>query len=309
MKRIACRLALAASLLGTSLVAAGCASTNDETVSSAYTVTGIDHLPGPSSTAPRVTKVVVFVVENHSVDQMKTSMPKVYALANTYAYASDYVAIRHPSLPNYLAMAGGSTFGVTDDKGPSAHPISGASVFSQARAAGKTAKIYADAMPSNCYLSNAGTYAVRHNPWTYFVDGRTGCKTYDQPIALLAADASNGTMPNVAFVIPDLNHDAHDASLATSDAWIGKQIDTIKAGPDWQSGRLAIIVTADEDDRNSGNRVLTVVASKYQRHGVVSRHLTHYSLTRFIDDVLHAPYLRNAASAPSMTGAFGVKVN
>src|SRR3954464_3870602 len=78
-----------------------------------------------TSTPPRVTKVLVFIEENHSLSQMKSSMPFVYGLAKRYAYASSYTAIRHPSLPNYLAIAGGSTFGVSDDDSPAAHPLSG----------------------------------------------------------------------------------------------------------------------------------------------------------------------------------------
>jgi acid phosphatase len=255
---------------------------------------------------PQVTKVLVFVVENHSLNQMQADMPFVYGLAQQYAYATSYTAIRHPSLPNYLAIAGGSTFRVTDDRSPAAHRLHGASVFSQTRAAGLQAKVYADSMPRTCALTNAGRYAVRHNPWTYFVDDRRACRRYDVPAAALGPDADAGTLPNVGMVIPNLVHDAHDASLAVSDAWIRKKITRIQAGPDWQSGRLAIVVTADEDDHHQGNTVLTVVASKHQAHAVVSTPLTHYSLTRFLDDVAGVPYLRKAATAPSLTTAFGV---
>lgn len=255
---------------------------------------------------PQVTKVLVFMVENHSLDQMTSSMPFVHGLAQQYAYANNYTAIRHPSLPNYLAIVGGSTFGVTDDKSPSAHRIRGASVFSQARRAGRTVKVYAESAPRRCALANAGRYAVRHNPWTYFVSDRTACRRYDVPAYSLGRDADAGTLPNVGMVIPNLVHDAHDGTLAASDAWIQKRVTRIQAGPDWQSGRLAIVITADEDDRHAGNKVLTVVASRYQQHKVVGTPLTHYSLTRFIDDVAGVRYLRAAATAPSLTDAFGV---
>jgi acid phosphatase len=255
---------------------------------------------------PTITKVLVFMVENHSLDQMTSSMPFVHGLAQQYAYATNYTAIRHPSLPNYLAIVGGSTFGVTDDKPPSAHRIRGASVFSQARRAGRTVKVYADSAPRRCALANSGRYAVRHNPWTYFVSDRTACRRYDVPAYSLGRDADAGNLPDVGMVIPNLVHDAHDGTLAASDAWIAKRVSRIQAGPDWQSGRLAIVITADEDDHHQGNTVLTVVASRYQQHRVVGTPLTHYSLTRFIDDVAGVRYLRNAATAASLTDAFGV---
>ena len=42
-------------------------------------------------------------------------MPWTYQLGSAYGYATDFHAMTHPSLPNYLAIAGGSTFGVQDD--------------------------------------------------------------------------------------------------------------------------------------------------------------------------------------------------
>jgi hypothetical protein len=117
---------------------------------------------GQAAVVPRVvTKVLVFMEENHSLTQMSSGMPYTFSLARKFGYATNYTAIRHPSLPNYVAIAGGQTYGISDDGSPSAHPISGASVFGQAIAAGKTARVYAEGMPSNCATSNGGTdYAV-----------------------------------------------------------------------------------------------------------------------------------------------------
>src|SRR4051794_29263659 len=161
---------------------------------------------------PAITKVLTFVVENHSLSQMKASMPYVYRLAKTHAYADHYRAITHPSLPNYLVMASGGTHGVADDADPSAHPLAGQTVFDQALALGRTATVYADAMTRPCQLVDEGTYAVRHNPWTYFVDGRAACLQNDVPVSRLALDARAGTLPNAGLVVPDLVHDAHDAA-------------------------------------------------------------------------------------------------
>ncbi|MFC4785013.1 alkaline phosphatase family protein [Nocardioides sp. MAHUQ-72] len=253
-----------------------------------------------------VTKLLVLVVENHSLRQMKAGMPWTFGLAHRYGYAKRYHAITHPSLPNYLAIAGGSTFGVRDDNNPVAHQLSGRSVFGQAVARGKSAKTYAEGMPSPCSLTNnsAGRYAVRHNPWTYFVDERGSCRKHDVPFTALAADVKKGALPNAGFVVPDLCHDAHDCSLAVADDWMRSTIRTVMDGPDWASGHLAVVVTADEDDRHSGNRVLTVVVHPSQRGNVVRHRLTHYSLTRLYDQVIGAKPLRKAKKAPSMAKAF-----
>jgi len=86
------------------------------------------------------TKVLVIVEENHTETSALQQMPYLAALADAYGHTTDYQAVAHPSLPNYLALAGGSTFGVTDDNPPSSHPIAGDSVFDTALRAGPNPK-------------------------------------------------------------------------------------------------------------------------------------------------------------------------
>lgn len=261
-----------------------------------------------------VTKVLVFVEENHSLNEMKAQMPYTFNLATRYGYASNYKAIGHPSLPNYLAIAGGSTFGVTDDAGPSSHHINASSVFGRAIAVGRTAKTYAEGMGSTCSATNVGKYAVKHNPWVYFtptVSEGQQCLAYDVPETALATDIKNGTLPTVGMVIPNLCNDAHDCSLATADAWFKSRMVHVLAGPDFKAGRLAVILTADEDDSTQANTVLTMVVhpSLDRLHKVVTTSLTHYSLTRLLQDVAHStPYLLNAATAPNLATAFGLTI-
>ena len=267
----------------------------------------------PSASAPAavasagvVEKMLVFIVENHSFDEMESEMGSVAGLGDQYGYAQDYSALTHPSLPNYLAIAGGDTYGVTDDDAPSVHPILGPSVFGRTLASGGTAKTYADAMTSPCQQDNGGTYAVKHNPWGYFVDERDLCDQYDVPLGALAADIDQGALPSVGLVVPDLCNDAHDCPLSQADAWLAEQIDHVLQGPDWASGRLAIVVTADEDDQTQDNRILTVVAHPGLAHTVATTPLTHYSLARSLADVAGVAPLGNAATAAPLLESFGL---
>jgi phosphatidylinositol-3-phosphatase len=274
----------------------------------------------PASGSPHAvaapTKVLVVVEENHSYDQMKSGMPFLAGVSDRYRYATHWTAITHPSEPNYLAIAGGSTFGVADDEAPGAHYAdtgSATSVFDQALHAGKTAKTYAESMPENCHAHDfpepsTGTweYAVRHNPWVYFASSRSACQAYDVPLAAFAGDVANNTLPNVGFLIPDLCDDAHSCPLQTADRWLEPQLTPVLGGGDFRSGRLVVVVTADEDDKHSSNRVLTSVLSAALSGKVVDAPLTHYSLTRFIAQVLHVAPLRKAADAPDMRAAFGL---
>jgi len=79
-------------------------------------------------------------------------------------------------------------------------------------------------------------------------------------------------------------------------------------GPDFHAGRLAIVVTFDEDDSATAhNQVLTVVLHPALHHRVVSTPLTHLSLSRWLSEAAGAAPLRQAASAPSLGQAFGLR--
>jgi acid phosphatase len=259
----------------------------------------------------RPAKVLIVVEENRTPRSALAGMPYLASLASAYGKTTAYKAVAHPSLPNYLALAGGSTFGVRDDAGPGSHHISGPSVFDRVIAGGRTAKTYADAMPSACALSSTTKYAVKHNPWAYFSDpaSRANCRRFDVPLGsttrgALRADVDAGTLPTVGLVIPDICHDGHDCSLATSDAWLKSWLSVVRQGPDYRSGRLAIVVTFDEDDYSANNTVQTVVVSPYTSHVVTNRSLTHYSLTRYLAELTSTAPLRAAAAAPSLRADF-----
>jgi acid phosphatase len=251
--------------------------------------------------------VLVFVVENHSSDEMRTGMPWVARLGDRYGHTTAYHGITHPSLPNYLAIAGGSTFGVTDDGDPSVNQAAAPSVFGRALAAHRTATVFADAMGSRCELSSDGSYVVRHNPWTYFPGERAQCRRHDVPLRRLAPAIRHGALPNVGMVIPDVCHDAHDCALSTANQWLRTHIRAVMNGPDWASGRLAVVVTADEDDNHHDNAVLTVVAHPALHHATTRTVMNHYALSRSLSQVAGTAPLRHARRAPSLLRQLGLR--
>lgn len=266
--------------------------------------------PDPTGGAsPLVTKLLVFVVENHSFDQMREGMPEAFDLARRYGYATSYRAVAHPSLPDYIAIAAGRRYDVTDDGPPSKHRLEGSSVFGRAIRAGKTARIYAESMSGDCAVTDTDSgYLARHNPWVYFINERRMCLGNDLPMSRLPRDLAAQRLPTVGMVVPNRCHDGHNCPLVKVDSWLRGQVDAIMQRPDWRSGHLCVVVTADEDDHSQGNKVLTIVLHPSLDHRVVGTPLTHYSLTRMYEDVAGLAHLANAATAPSMTSAFGLQV-
>jgi phosphatidylinositol-3-phosphatase len=266
-----------------------------------------------ASPAAGVDKVLVIVDENRSIGEVSAHMPFLMSQARFYGIATNYFAISHPSLPNYLVLAGGTTFGIADDGDPAVHRLRGPSVFGRLLAAGRTAKTYAEAMPSHCARRNHAIYVVRHNPWTYFDDPaeRAACEKFDVPLGspttgALIDDLTAGKLPTFGLVAPDLCHDGHDCSAATADDWLRSWLPVIKKGPDFTSRRLAIVVTWDEDDDHSGNHIpLAVIHPSVQGKEVATR-LDHYGLSGSVARVGGIASLRNTDKGTDVLAAFGL---
>jgi phospholipase C len=251
--------------------------------------------------------------QNYGSIYNNASAPYETQIANNCGLATNYHAIGHPSLPNYIALTSGSTQGITDDNGPSSHPLNVDSIYRQAY---PSSKGYVEGMATNCATGGGTRYLVRHAPWPYYVDGtwlqHQQCLANDVPMGPIGsgnlhADVANGTLPSFSFVTPDSCNDMHDCSVATGDAYLSNLIPMILAGPDYQNGRLLVVVVFDENAGASGNQVYAALLSKRIAPGTTSStNFTHYSLLRTTEEILGLPLLGSAAGASSMRSAFNL---
>ena len=75
----------------------------------------------PVAGTPGALDHVVIIVEENKPSQAiigNSDAPYINKLATDYALAGNYQAVAHPSLPNYLALTGGTNAGITDDCAP-----------------------------------------------------------------------------------------------------------------------------------------------------------------------------------------------
>ncbi|HUJ29590.1 MAG TPA: alkaline phosphatase family protein [Myxococcales bacterium] len=82
---------------------------------------------GPVPTGvPRLDHVFVVMMENHGYSQIigNPNAPFVNEYARRANLATNYFAVAHPSLTNYLEVTGGSNFGVLNDNAPDWHDAS-----------------------------------------------------------------------------------------------------------------------------------------------------------------------------------------
>jgi phosphatidylinositol-3-phosphatase len=274
--------------------------------------------PPPTSTCgtktarPATYAHVIWIwMENHGYSDVigSSAAPYINSLATACGLATNYTAVTHPSLPNYIAATSGSTWGIADDNPPSSHPLAGTSIFQQAGSAGS----YEESMPSNCDLTSSGTYAVKHNPEAYYTSIRSACASDNVAMGTTSSGAfatalSSGTLPRFSFVTPNLCNDMHDCSIQTGDAWLKSWVPKITGSAAYQAGNTVLFITWDEDDGQTGNHVATLVVSPYTTPGTRSGvAFTHYSLLRTTEELLGiTTFLGNAASAGSMRAAFGL---
>jgi hypothetical protein len=260
-------------------------------------VTSVDH-------------VFTIVMENHAYSQVwnTASTPYTTSLANDYARASNYYAITHPSLPNYLDLYGGSNYGITSDCNPSSScDVAAVNLADNLDAAGLTWKGYFESMPAPCYTSDSGDYIAHHNPFIYFNDIRLNavrCATHVVNYNALAVDLSTAaTTPNYVFIEPNNCHNTHDCSVATGDAWLSNNVPMILNSPACTVQTCLLILTWDEDDGSAGNHVLTVFAGSAARTSAVSSvRYNHFSALRTVEDLLGVPtQTSNDANATPMT--------
>jgi phospholipase C len=271
---------------------------------------------GTTTSHPTTYAHVLWIwMENKAYTQIigSTAAPFTNRLAQQCGLATNYKAVAHPSLPNYIAATSGGTQGITDDNPPSSHPLAVSSIYSQVKAAGKTWRDYEESAPSNCPLTSSGNYAVKHDPAPYYTGIRTDCANWDVPMGTtgsgnLRSDLDANTLPDFAFLTPNLCNDTHDCSIDTGDAWLQSWFDVILASTAYKAGSTAIFLTYDEDDGSSSNRVVTIVVSPSTPAGTTSgTAFTHYSLLRTTEEMLGiSSYLGNAAAATSMRSAFGL---
>jgi hypothetical protein len=267
--------------------------------------------------------VFVVVMENLS-EQQALATPSIRALAHRYGFATSYYGVSHPSLPNYLALVSGSTWGVTSDC--TACYVSGPNLASQLESAGIGWGAYFEGMPSPCFTgpeSPDGSYAQKHDPFVYFGEVRevAALCSHLQPLSSLEVQLSSNSpsIPRFVWVTPNLCDDGHDCSSAHAGAWLTGFVDSVTSTTAWKDSG-AMFVTWDEgtDDsgvdpstgavsaQGGGGNVLTMVISPDVGAGTeVSLPLDHYSLLRTIEDAFGLGLLGDAAAAGTRAlGAF-----
>jgi hypothetical protein len=266
----------------------------------------------------------------------------------------NYVAMVSGQAPNAATQADCPTF--TDFAGQLApdgqavgqgcvYPAQVKTIADQLEAAGRTWRLYAEdmangtAQPTACRHPAVGAqdtsqgdsserdqYATRHNPFVYFhsvIDDQERCDAHVVDLALLRGDLARvADTPDLAFLVPDVCSDGHDAQCANPrqpggydgiDGFLRAWVPRILASPAYQRDGL-LVVTFDEAEQGSpeaccnetaghntalpgitgpgGGRTGTVLLALCLDAGSVdATPHNHYSLLRTLEDLWGLPHL------------------
>ncbi len=239
-----------------------------------------------------------------------------YVLADNY-----YTPVLTETLPNRLASLSGYT-PVSNDFGPPPYVNLNQTIFYQLNQA-NISWGYFQLFSSIRSPPSSEIYPLNS------IQGFSNNPSYMnnvENISVFLAEAKNGTLPAVSFVmpfglagegnVPDISEHP-PANITLGQDWTVNIINAVMQGPDWNSS--AIFITWDEwggffdsvpppqvNAFGYGGRVPLLIISPYAKENYIdSTVLNHDSILKFIDYNWHLPYLSSwVAQSGSVLSAF-----
>ena len=277
-------------------------------------------LTPPVARVPRYDHVFLFYFENQDVRAVvgnRLQAPYYNRLTAEGSQLGQMYAEEHPSDGNYLALAGGSTFGI-----PLTNPLEINSQYTirapnlgdRVNAAGETWKAYEESAAGPCDDTVHGVYWNDDLPVMYFADVRNRpayCSAHVVPLESMANDLSRtSSTPNFTWVGINDCDDMEGCGIHAGDRFLADQLGQIMRSPAWRTQRSLAIITFDEDaydHERPPQRVPTLVlgSTGVRRAYVSGARYTHYSLLRTIEGALGLNTLtRNDRYAQALTDIF-----
>lgn len=269
------------------------------------------------SQTPATKHVVVVMEENQSYSSVvgnTASWPNLNNLIANGALPTHYFGNTHPSIGNYFELTTGQILTNNDN---STQVWNVDNIARRMLAAGVSFRIYAEGVPRGYVGGNTGAYLIRHEPFAMLSDIAGNQQVAYQhiwPFSQFAQDVANGTLPEFAYIVPDVNDDAHNGSPYQADNWLQSNVVArlYNSSAFAPGGDGLLIVDFDEafdsDARYGGGQVSPVFWGPTVKPGYRQTSTTIYQHQSMLRTIMQALQLPNppgaAATAPSMAEFF-----
>jgi phosphatidylinositol-3-phosphatase len=236
---------------------------------------------------PQMGHVFVIMMENTAYSDLlspsNSNTTFIRSLAKGYGLETNYFGVTHTSLPNYVAVTSGSTWGSNADDEAQADEgyFNHLNLADQLERAHVRWKGYMESMPSAGYTGNYGgcstsdpdctssptsdaLYVRKHNPFMQYPDIFTNPQRAANvvPLTQLSSDLSSGHVAQFVWISPNICNDMHGgapecpypntptdpfqaALYQDGDAFLKTWVTAIMHSKAW-TGNSAIFVTWDE---------------------------------------------------------------
>ncbi len=272
-----------------------------------------------TSTSPFDYIVTVLTENNGYCDVMTTcggSGTYMTSLAQSYSVVGQngYTAVDHPSQPNYIALAGASTLGISGD-GNCCGQLSDPNILDRIESSGRTWQAWAEDASGSGTCSFSPPRSADHFPFLEFSDitnNSTRCTHFQSTTSSsdteFLASLSSTSPANYIWLTPNDNDNCHDTSIPTCDSYIAGLVPKILGSNLFKTQKAALFIVYDEGNGSyPSDWVYAAWAGPVVKTGYVGTgSYSHYSYAKTLETVWGMPSLTsNDAAASAMTEFFG----
>ena len=227
-------------------------------------------------------QLVVVLMENHDLADIYGPATYMTQLADQYGLAQHWESITNPSQPNYIALIGGSTFGVSGDgNSPNLnHPT----IVDIIENSGHTWKAFAeDASGSGCGLNPPR--GEDHFPFLSYttVTGNPSRCANLLPGSSTEVIAALNAGTNFIWLTPNDCNNMHSCSVSTGDSWIQSWVPQLLTAMNGK--RAALMLTYDEGYANPPLVYTAFIGPAAKAAYKSSTSFIHYSFIKLLEDV------------------------
>jgi PKD repeat protein len=255
--------------------------------------------------------VVVIAMQNASINNIigNPLAPYLNYLASTYGLATSYTVVSPHKVPDYLAMTGASTFGLTTDCTPSTCPISSPNIVDQIEGAGLTWRAWAEdynvTQGCSSVSKNAG-YNVKSFPFLYYTDitgNASRCNDLLRANTVIVSPgpetdnlflnslSSASTAANYNWLAPNSCDSMHSclplSTIATADTYLSNLVPAILNSYIFTTQKAALLLTFAEGVQtvvSTTDYVPTIWAGPVAKTNYQSSNqYDHYSMLKTIE--------------------------